>query len=251
MYRKQTFHFSGKHHPYVIKVFVPERSIPDNGFPVLYILDGNAYGTLFSEMIKLQSRRSEKTGIEPMLLVSIGYEGDEPFHPDRVYDFTLPVEEAELPARPDGSPWPEHGGAEDFLHFLETELISFIDKKYKTNKQKQTIFGHSLGGLFVLYTLFQRSRLFSHYFACSPSVWWNKQAILSNEINIEDKHVRGLFIAVEPIENKQMYANGLAIYEKLSERHKDIKTALFAPEEENHMSIVPVAFSRGMRFLHE
>lgn len=251
MYRKEIFQFSGKHHPYVINVFIPEQPIPDKGFPVLYILDGNAYGTLFSEMIKLQSRRSEKTGIEPMLLVSIGYEGDEPFHPDRVYDFTPPAEKADLPSRPDGSPWPEHGGAEVFLNFLERELIPFISEKYKTNKQKQTIFGHSLGGLFVLYTLFQHSQLFSYYFACSPSIWWNKQAILSYETSINDKHVKGLFIAAEPIENKQMYANGLAMYENLSERNKNIRTYFFAPEEENHMSIVPVAFSRGMRFLHE
>lgn len=252
MYRKETFHFFGKHHSYVINVFIPEQQpIPDNGYSVLYILDGNAYSTLFSEIIKLQSRRSEKTGIEPMLLVGIGYEGDEPFPSHRVYDFTPPAEEVDLPVRPDGSTWPENGGTEEFMDFLEEELIPFIDKKYKTNQQKQTIFGHSLGGLFVLYTLFQRSRLFSHYFSCSPSIWWNKQAILSYETNIDVKDVKGLFIAAEPIENKQMYANGLAMYENLSQRNKNLKTAFFAPEEENHMSIVPAVFSRGMRFLHQ
>ncbi|MDM8100704.1 MULTISPECIES: alpha/beta hydrolase [Oceanobacillus] len=250
MYRNERFQFFGKHHPYIINVFIPEQPVSDNGFSVLYILDGNAYGTLFSEMIKLQSRRSEKTGIEPMLLVGIEYEGGEPFHSNRVYDFTPPAVKVELPARSDGSSWPEHGGAEKFMDFLEAELIPFIDKKYKTNQKKQTIFGHSLGGLFVLYTLFQRSRLFSHYFACSPSIWWNKQAILSYETNINDKHVKGLFIAAEPVENKQMYANGLAMYENLSECNKDLKTAFFAPEGENHMSIVPAVFSRGMRFLH-
>ncbi|MEK4300454.1 alpha/beta hydrolase-fold protein [Oceanobacillus sp. FSL W8-0428] len=251
MYHKEVFQFSGKHHPYVINVFIPEQPVPDNEFPVLYILDGNAYGTLFSEIIKLQSRRSEKTGIDPTMLVSVGYEGDEPFQPNRIYDFTPFAEDTELPARPDGSPWPEHGGAEIFLDFLEKDLIPFINEKYKTNKQKQTIFGHSLGGLFVLYTLFQRSHLFSHYFSCSPSIWWNKQTILSYETKIDDKNVKGLFIAAEPIENKQMYANGLAMYENLSERNKGIKTAFFAPEGENHMSIVPTSFSRGMRFLHK
>lgn len=60
MYHKEVFQFSGKHHPYVINVYISEQPVPDNGFPVLYILDGNAYGTLFSEMIQLQSRRSEK-----------------------------------------------------------------------------------------------------------------------------------------------------------------------------------------------
>lgn len=246
-----TYLLNGKHHDYQLKIAVPDQSPPEKGYPVLYILDSNAYFTMFHEMIRLQSRRAEKTGVEPMLLVGIGYQEEKPFSPFRVYDFTPPAGQAELPDRPDGTPWPEHGGAADFLQLLQGQVLPYVQQHYPIDQQKQTLFGHSLGGLFALYALFQEPVLFSHYFVCSPSIWWNQQAILSWENKHDLSAVKGLFIAAEQVAKQGMYNRALSLYERLSTAYPNVPIDFASPEGENHMSIVPTVFSRGMRFLHE
>lgn len=245
-----TFNQEGGRQPYKVYLSVPDDAPPKDGFPVMYILDGNAFFTMFREMIKLQSRRSEKTGIEPMVLVGIGYEGDKPFHQRRVYDFTPPSESLQLPERPDGTPWPDTGGADHFLHFLEHQVKPFVEGNYCIDKQRQTLFGHSLGGLFVLYALFHKPEAFTRYFACSPSIWWNERAILKDEGKLEIVEEKRLFIAAERGEKAYMYEDALALHTRLRD-YALLQTAFFSPEGENHMSIVPAVLSRGLRFLGE
>lgn len=73
---------------------------------MIYLLDANSvFGTMV-EAMRMQSRRPEKTGVVPAVIVGIGYETDAPFDPGRYYDFTLPVPPAELPERPDGRTGP-------------------------------------------------------------------------------------------------------------------------------------------------
>lgn len=40
---------------------------------------------------------------------------------------TMQADEAEFPTRPDGSWWPDTGGAEDFLIFIEEDLKPEIE----------------------------------------------------------------------------------------------------------------------------
>ncbi|MBU5266720.1 alpha/beta hydrolase [Virgibacillus proomii] len=245
-----TFNMLGEHHSYQIYVSVPELTAPNEGFPVLYVLDGNAYFTMFLEMMKLQIRRPDKTGIKPMVLVGIGYEGNEPFNPLRVYDFTPPAPIVHLPKKPNGEPWPEHGGADSFLRFLEKKLKPAIENICAIHKKKQILFGHSLGGLFALYTLFNKTNLFHQYFVCSPSIWWNERMILKDEEKMSINESKRIFIAAENNEEKSfMYDDAFALYNDLSSNYTFLKSAFISPREENHMSIVPSVFSRGIRFL--
>ncbi|MGM9986167.1 MAG: alpha/beta hydrolase [Bacillaceae bacterium] len=249
--KSQTFTMSEEHHSYQIHVYVPNQSAPEGGFPVLYILDGNAYFTMLQQITALQSRRPEKTGIEPMILVGVGYEGEGFFNPYRVYDFTPPASTVHLPKKPNGEPWSEHGGANSFLRFIEEQLKPTVERLYSIHPEKQTLFGHSLGGLFVLYTLFNRSDMFNLYFACSPSIWWNEQSILRDEENIANiKTSKRLFIAAEKGEKAFMYEDAFSLYNRISSRYTSLETAFFSPDGENHMSIVPAVFSKGMRFLY-
>jgi hypothetical protein len=64
------------------------------------------------------------------------------------------------------------GGGPKLLTFLKDELIPYINKKYPSNGSN-ILWGHSLGGLFVLYTLFTEPQVFDAYIAADPSVWWD------------------------------------------------------------------------------
>ena len=112
------------------------------------------------------------------MLVLIGYPTDLRFDTARrAYDYT--------PPNADGEPMPDplttgrqNGGAPELLQFIETQLRPRIAQLAPTNPAQQTLWGHSYGGLFVLYTLFERPELFSHYIAADPSLWWHNGLML-------------------------------------------------------------------------
>lgn len=64
------------------------------------------------------------------------------------------------------------GGAPAFLDFITKELMPYINQKY-ANNGKNTLFGHSLGGLFGMYALLQQPQAFDGYILADPSLWWN------------------------------------------------------------------------------
>jgi len=128
-------------------------------FPVVYVLDANltfdvAKGIAYS--IQHSQRDAPR-----FMVVGIGYPGDSPFAGSalRMRDLTFP-----------GYPLTSHSGAEDFQRFLAQELFTFIDTKYRTIAGHRTVFGHSLGGGFGLYTLFTQPELFKNYIVSSPGL---------------------------------------------------------------------------------
>jgi len=74
------------------------------------------------------------------------------------------------------------GGGDNFMNFIEKELIPHIDSTYQTAPYR--IFsGHSLGGLTVLHALLHNTRLFNAYIAIDPSLWWNHQQLVQEAKN--------------------------------------------------------------------
>jgi predicted alpha/beta superfamily hydrolase len=71
---------------------------------------------------------------------------------------------------------PRSGGAADFLSFLKTELVPYIDQRYPTD-HVHLIHGHSYGGLFLMYTLLHEPALFDGYLILDPSMWWDKHVL--------------------------------------------------------------------------
>ena len=238
---------------YSITAAVPNQDPPPAGFPVLYVLDGDALFLSLQEMARLQARRSRKTRVPPMLIIGIGYPGSDGFHPRRFYDFTPPEEKRTLPPKPDGKPWPDSGGGAEFLDILESGIKPAVLGKYRVNPNKQMIFGHSLGGLFALYTLFSKPESFSGYIACSPSIWWNEQSVLGQEAGflkrIEEKDGSiPLFLAAGSEEKDYLVEDAAELYRRLS-GCAGIKPAFRIAEGENHMSVVHTVFSAALRHM--
>ncbi len=95
-------------------------------------------------------------------------------------------------------PASELGKADQFLSFIEKELIPKIDSSYRVAKHK-TLTGHSRGGLFVLYTLQERPNLFDAWFCYSTPVWrFNDMMIKKMEIFVKNNKLpqpRFLFLS--------------------------------------------------------
>jgi tetratricopeptide (TPR) repeat protein len=81
--------------------------------------------------------------------------------------------------RQDGTPiqFPTSGGADKFLKFIETELIPYIENRYRTEPYR-LLAGHSFGGLFAVHAMLARPDLFNAYIAVSPSLQWDNQLLV-------------------------------------------------------------------------
>jgi predicted alpha/beta superfamily hydrolase len=134
-------------------------------YPVLYLLDGqrnlnHAAGTL--DLLNQDAKAQE------MIIIAIK-------NTHRTRDLTPTYDESY-------NQWGISGGADNFLDFIEQELIPYVNKNYRTNNYK-ILSGHSFGGLLAIYALQSRPQLFQAHFAFSPSLWWHDQIIFKNAEN--------------------------------------------------------------------
>jgi len=131
-------------------------------YPVLYMTDGDAHMAHTAATIEFLVRNGR---MSDLIVVGIT-------NTDRARDLTPNK------AAGDGADrFKTAGGADNFLKFIETELIPEIEKAYAVRPYR--IFaGHSFGGLFAIHAMITRPELFNSYIAVSPSLQWSNEATL-------------------------------------------------------------------------
>jgi predicted alpha/beta superfamily hydrolase len=139
-------------------------------YPVLYLLDGEFFFQQAAAAVQFLSENAYvdyaaiNQPIPKLIVVGI-------VNVDRNRDFTPTHAPVQGQSR-----FPTSGEAEEFLDFLETELIPLIDGRYRTH-QYRILSGWSLGGLLTVHAFLDRPGLFSAYLAISPSLWWDNGII--------------------------------------------------------------------------
>jgi len=153
-------------------------------YPVLYILDGDQH---FQSAVAITEQLS---GLLPEMIV-IGIANT-----DRERDMTpTHVQPDKLVNSNEAA---RSGGGENFIRFIQTELMPYVDSHYSTTTYR-VISGHSLGGLAVLNVFFNHTDLFNAYIAIDPSIWWeNRQWIERNQNRLSQIKLnnRSLFVAI-------------------------------------------------------
>ena len=142
-----------------ILISVPEGyETSSTKYPVLYDMNTFICFTYDCGTVELLSRTADMPG---MIVVGVP-----------------PLENGYVP-----SPFEDRGEnpttADLSLKFFKEELIPFIEKNYRTNDFK-ILYGHSVGGLFTMYALFNYPDLFTAYIAGSPWFQTNNQYWLKN-----------------------------------------------------------------------
>uniref|UniRef100_UPI004049AC46 alpha/beta hydrolase-fold protein n=1 Tax=Flavobacterium sp. TaxID=239 RepID=UPI004049AC46 len=154
-----------------VYVQLPQSYNPesDNKYPVVYILDGEVFLPTVSNVQDYYSG-----GFTPeMVLIGISN------HKNRMRDLTT-SKVTEMYGMPFKD---ENGQAANFIKFIESELIPFIENKYPVTNFR-TLIGHSYGGLFTIYALIHNQELFSNYLAIDPSLDWDNQRLMNQSRDI-------------------------------------------------------------------
>ncbi|MFK3972017.1 alpha/beta hydrolase [Pseudomonas sp. NPDC087358] len=138
----------GQRH-YRLDIGIPRNPPAPAGYPVMYLLDGN------NAVAELQEHwLAELNAGTPPLLVMIGYDIDGTYDGEqRTRDYTGATARA-------------------FLQVLETRIKPLIQAQYSVDRTRQTLWGHSFGGLFVLYALLEQPDAFQSWIAASASLWY-------------------------------------------------------------------------------
>ncbi len=216
--------------------------------PVTYLLDGNTIG--MSSFLNDALREADKGPHgKPRITVAIDYTNEQYKaglnNNYRMLDLTH-VRDESLPQ------FPDQAGAEAFLRFINEEVKPFINSNFNVDTNNQTLFGHSLGGLFSLYTLFSKPDSFDRYLISSPSIMWADRDILSLEEQYAADHQdmdKHLYISVGSKETF-MVDDAENMVQRLSNRgYKNLKLLHDVFADTGHLEAGLTANSKGQRAL--
>ncbi|MBY4590073.1 alpha/beta hydrolase [Rhizobium redzepovicii] len=167
--------------PYRIFLSIPAEKPPAGGWPLLVMTDGNATFPFAAASLVTQAPYPTGTNVGWGVIAAIGYPTDEPYDAlRRSWDLGPPPVKS-YPPFVEGGPPVVIGGTGKLADFIESELIPRIAEIVTLDPRRRSLFGHSFGGLFTLYALFERPGLFANWIAASPTIYWENSEILNNE----------------------------------------------------------------------
>lgn len=192
----------------------PEEGWPFNStpskWPVVYVLDGNWYFGLVTDMVRPTSWCGS---ITDAIVVGIGYpEGSDPIDAFREsftrrnHDLTpvrVEAEEKSMEAQ-HKRPTPS-GDAAGFLTFIRDELIPMIERDFRADPARRILVGHSYGGLFALYALLEAPGLFETLIIGSPTLPYGERAMFDREEAFSKAHTKlpaKVFLFVADLEER-------------------------------------------------
>ena len=225
---------------YHIFVRLPEgyQQSAEEKYPTIYLLDG---GNLFPLLSAYYGYLNFGEEIPNSIIVGISYGSDNADGGNyRSTDYSAKSPERDY--------W---GGAGKFQSFLSDELLPLIERDYRSRADRRVIFGHSLGGQFVLYTALTKPDLFWGHIASNPALHRNLPFFL--EKHGEASRGGGpsrLFVASGNLDDPRFRQPALQWIEHWSDvEAKPWQLKTMDLDGHSHMSAPPASFRQGMRWL--
>lgn len=210
---------------YIIHITLPPDYDKDKFYPMYMMTDGiwrlSDHGELRPMMVNGE--------IEDIIMVSIGYnygiDGEK--METRFVEFV--------------------SGCEDFLNFITDNLAPYLGEQYNIDFHRSALMGHSLGGLFMYYAVFNHDKYinqpFNYYVMASPSFFltntshWRYGDIVKEYFNRNSKLTKQIYLTAG---NNEEYTDILQDIESFLQRAKKnrIKTIEYELFNGNHTSFV-------------
>jgi predicted alpha/beta superfamily hydrolase len=235
----------------------------DTTYPSLYVLDANIGFGIVSNLVRILATLHKE--IPELVVVGIGY----PI--DGLADWVIlrnrdlsptsdPESDEYWMARLSQATGRDDiiivsGGAPRFLESIREELIPFVESRYRVSPTDRALMGHSRGGLFAHYVLFHHPDTFNRYLISSASNRWDGNILFRFEQAYFDSHGdldAKVFMSYGSMEDDVGIANMYKMKALLLSRaYPNLKLETHLFEDENHGSVSPGAFSRGLRTIYK
>jgi predicted alpha/beta superfamily hydrolase len=223
-----------------IKIFLPEEYKPgsDEKYDVVYILDGETH---FDDFIFIYKFARNEKFLPPLILIGLpntySSEGNQ-----RDRDF-LPEKTTENP---------KAGGANNFISFFKNELIPFVNKMLPSSGDN-SLFGHSLGGVFTMYVLLKEPGLFTNYFCSDPAFPWNNRRIITMAeetfLNTIELNKSLWIVGTEGTYRNVGIGKMDSVLKALSPEGLRYKTSVYP--NETHMSVRLKGIYDGLKYMYD
>ena len=221
-------------------------------YPVLYVTDANWYFSCFCTLSMM---------LPPMIIVGIGYPTDDFAEIWRIRgrDFLAAHnEEDEHRYKEQSGLEVESGGGDRFLSFIRDELFPFVTQSYRVIEDDRAFFGHSWGGNFGIYTLFQKPDTFNKYVIGAPDLGWDNEVVFEYEKRYSEKYSDlpvKLYLAVGTLdEGVSMHPNVSTLFRLhallKSHNYKGLEMSFDVLKDETHASSSIISATSGLRFIY-
>lgn len=223
-----------------IRVKLPDGYRPDSNdnYEVIYITDGEWNMGLFTYIYNFLKGENF---VPPVILVGV----------ENTYKNNVNMRDRDfLPEQTAGST--QAGEADKFIEFFKTELIPYINSKYPSNGVN-SLYGHSLGGLFTMYVLLKSPELFNAYFCADPDFVWKDayiQKLAVNTFKITSELNKTLWIAAG---DTNFLSLGISAMDSILKEKapKKLYWKTIPYEYETHRSVRLKCIYDGLKFAYE
>ncbi|WP_298775408.1 alpha/beta hydrolase-fold protein [uncultured Shewanella sp.] len=219
------------------QVLLPENYHADEttDYPVLYLLDGDYLFHGVSGMLDLLANKGQL--IPDLIVVGVADKGT-----DKYRQYMTP-QGLSAPRKEK-----DKGKASEFLAHINEELMPYMAKHYRI-ADNAILFGHSIGGLFVLNALLESPDHFNSYLSSSPSVWLNDYAFVqrAKKVFAKSQHEPvSLYLSLGDETRMGQYGL-LDVLDDLQPKH--IKWQFTHYPNENHVSVALVSLRNSLKHL--
>lgn len=227
---------------YRLFIYVPDSPPPPQGFPLLYVLDGDDNFPIAVATMRRLARAGARSGVEPGIIVGI----DSGNLQRRARDYTPRFDR---PATREGQPGHglPTGGADAFLDFIAQTVQPALAQEQRINPARISITGHSFGGTLALHAALNRPAMFHSITAASPSLWLADQAMLRQVKALPQgdsaRPKPAIFLTVGEKENAEAF---IAFAAALRTKGYNVQARTLSGED--HGSTMPATLTEAVRF---
>lgn len=164
---------SGRDYQVFVQLPPSYGQAPNRRYPTLYVTDADYAFPIIRQIgrrINLDDPRAEE-----FILVGLSYAIGEDGSVSRTRDYTATAVRG-------------GGGGPAYQTYLKTQVLPFIEDRFRADPARRVLLGHSYGGLLSAQILFTEPELFSGYILGSPSLWHGNSAIFAAEAAYARSH---------------------------------------------------------------
>lgn len=258
--QNKAFYIIGETHEIQSKILKEKREyiveLPESydsshkKYPIVLLLDGEVNYHSHSGILKHMTQGRQ---IPELIIVAVK-------NADRVRDFTPTKYLTNLNGSSAVDNHKTSGGSEQFLKFIEEELLPKIEKTYRTNSFK-TLVGISHGGLLVGSAFLSKETSFNAFVSMDPSFWWDNQYLIKQLEQTDLNQIKNKRIYISTADKFENFDRIPHVFTANINSHENFNSTLknkgFSPskveleyfKEENHWTVALLSLYNGMKFI--